>query len=335
MKIQDLGELPFLRKLRKRLSQGQRDSRIQLGVGDDCAALSLPGTTVLTTDAMVEGVHFRCEWTSFFVLGQKAFAVNASDIAAMGGEPTFALLSLGVPPDYEVKDVDAFFAGFLDAAQETQTMLIGGNMSAAPVLMISVTLLGCTPHGSIARSGACMGEDLYVTGTLGDAAAGLRILTGEMVGDVEDTAAQQLKERFLRPTARVAVGQALAAEHLATAMIDVSDGLLQDLGHVCEASHVGAVIKAQSLPLSDGYRKLVGPEDWMLALSGGENYELLFSAPLSARLPIELIADKSACPITRIGSFVSSDDGITVSFPNGPRAASEFVGFDHFTQAGA
>ncbi len=333
MKIWDLGEFSFLRRLRERLPQASHDPRIQLGIGDDCAALSLSGTTLLTTDAMIAGVHFRCEWTPFFVLGQKAFAVNASDVAAMGGEPTFALLSLGVPQDHAVEDLDAFFDGFLDAAQQMRTTLIGGNMSAAPVFMISVSLLGQTPHGPISRSGARVEDDVYVTGTLGDAALGLRILTGELAGDAESAAGQQLKQRFLCPTARVTVGQELAAQDLATAMIDVSDGLLQDLGHLCEASQVGAVVEAQTLPLSEGYRTFLGAQDWALALAGGEDYELLFSAPVTARPRIQHIADQSGCAITRIGSLVPQADGVTVRLPDGPRAASEFTGFNHFAQS--
>ena len=332
MNIRDLGEFPFLRRLRERLPHTSNDPRLRLGVGDDCAALSLPGLTVLTTDAMIAGVHFQSEWTSFFVLGQKAFAVNASDVAAMGGEPAFALLSLGVPQDIAVADLDAFFDGFIQAAQQMQTILIGGNMSAAPVLMISVSLLGQTAYGPVARSGARVGDEVYATGTLGDAALGLRLLTKELTGDSESAAVQHLKQRFLCPTARVAVGKALAAQHLATAMIDVSDGLLQDLGHLCEASRVGAVIEAQAVPLSEGYRTLLGARDWTPALAGGEDYELLFSAPVTARPGIQAIADQSGCAITRIGSLLPRADGVTVRLPDGPRAASEFTGFNHFAQ---
>ncbi len=193
MKLRDLGEFPFLRRLRDRVPA---DPRVFLGLGDDCAVLSLPGMTLLTTDAMIEGVHFRREWTSFSTLGEKAFAVNASDIAAMGGEPTFALLSLGVPQQCEVEDLDAFFNGFVRAAEACGTALIGGNMSAAPCLMLSVTLLGQAPHGVITRSGAQVGDDLYVTGTLGDAALGLRLLQEERDGP----AAQAVKARFLCPS---------------------------------------------------------------------------------------------------------------------------------------
>ena len=329
MKIRDLGEFPFLRRLRDRMSN---DPRVRLGVGDDCAAVSLPGITVLTTDSMIEGVHFRCEWTPFSVLGEKAFAVNASDVAAMGGEPTFALLSLGVPQDYAVADLEAFFDGFLDAAGAYTTSLVGGNMSAAPVFMISVSLLGCTPHAPIARSGARVGDDVYVTGTVGDAALGLRLLREEKAGSLEDAAAQQVKQRFLCPTARVSVGREIAARQLATAMIDVSDGLLQDLGHLCAASQVGAIIEAAALPLSNGYRTLLRADDWKLALTGGEDYELLFSAPVDARPEISEVASKSDCPVTRIGSLAPQADGVRVKLGDGMRSATEFTGFDHFAR---
>ncbi len=332
MKIRDLGEFPFLRRLRERLPPPSLDPRVRLGVGDDCAALSLPGLTVLTTDAMIAGVHFRCEWAPFSVLGQKAFAVNASDVAAMGAEPAFALLSLGVPQDFAVADLDAFFDGFIAAAQQMQTTLIGGNMSTAPVLMISVCLLGQTPHRPVARSGAQVGDEVYVTGTPGDAALGLRLLTGQLSGEADSAAVHHLKQRFLRPTARVSVGKELAAHHLATAMIDVSDGLLQDLGHLCEASQVGAVVDAQAVPLSAGYRTCLGAQDWAPALAGGEDYELLFSASVTARPSIQAVAAHSGCAITRIGSLLPQADGVTVRLPDGSRPASAFTGFNHFAQ---
>ncbi|MSQ47401.1 MAG: thiamine-phosphate kinase [Deltaproteobacteria bacterium] len=325
MKLRDLGEFPFLRRLRERLPA---DPRVLLGVGDDCAAVALPGTTVLTTDAMIEGVHFRREWTTLTMLGAKAFAINASDILAMGGEPTFALLSLGVPQDTEVEDLDAFFEGFLRAASDCGTALIGGNMSAAPCLMISVTLLGQLLHGVIARAGAKVGDDVYVTGTLGDAALGLRMLQEGRT----DPSAEYVKERFLCPTVRFAVSRALAAWHLAHAMIDVSDGLLQDLGHLCEAGHVGAVIDAPALPLSPAYQTMLGKNHWDTALTGGEDYELLFTAAQAQREPIGQLSQTSHCPITRLGHIVSRPEGLTVRGSDGAPLTLARSGFDHFRQ---
>lgn len=325
MKLRELGEFPFLRRLQDRLPS---DSRVLLGVGDDCAALALTGTTVITTDAMIEGVHFRREWTSLTTLGEKAFAINASDVVAMGGEPTFALLSLGVPQETEVKDLDAFFDGFLRAAREHGTALIGGNMSAAPCLMISVTLLGQTRHGVITRSGAKVGDEVYVTGTLGDAALGLRMLQEGRT----DAFAEQVKARFLCPTIRFSVSQELAVHRLVHAMIDVSDGLLQDLGHLCAASHVGAVIDALALPLSTAYRALVGENLWDTALGGGEDYELLFCAAEEYREAIAHLAQTSGCMITRIGRIVPQNDGLSVRGQDGIPLSLVRSGFDHFRQ---
>ncbi|MBI3302083.1 MAG: thiamine-phosphate kinase [Deltaproteobacteria bacterium] len=326
MKLRDLGEFPFLRRLRDRMPA---DPRVLLGLGDDCAALSLPGTTLLTTDAMIEDVHFRREWTTFFVLGEKAFAVNASDIAAMGGEPTFALLSLGVPQECEVEDLDAFFDGFVRAAGACGAALIGGNMSAAPCLMLSVTLLGRAPHGVVTRAGARVGDDLYVTGTLGDAALGLCLLQEGRNG----AEAQAVKARFLCPSVRLAIGQEVAARRLATAMIDVSDGLLQDLGHLCEESQVGALVEAPTLPLSAGYRALLGDRDWSLALTGGEDYELLFSAAAEHRAAVGVLAQSSGCAITRIGCIVPQAEGLSVCGPDGTTYTPAHAGYDHFRQA--
>lgn len=325
MKLRDLGEFPFLRRLRERLPV---DARVLLSVGDDCAAVALPGTTVITTDAMIEGVHFRREWTTLTMLGEKAFAINASDVLAMGGEPTFALLSLGVPPDTEVEDLDAFFDGFLRAASACRTMLIGGNMSAAPCLMISVTLLGQTSHGVITRAGAKIGDDIYVTGTLGDAALGLRMLQEGRT----DSSVEYVKGRFLCPTIRFSVSRELAVQHLVHAMIDVSDGLLQDLGHLCEASHVGAVVDAPALPISLAYQTVLGTNYWETALTGGEDYELLFSVAQEQRQTIAQLAQTTQCLITRIGRIVARSEGLIVRGQDESLPTLARAGFDHFRQ---
>jgi thiamine-monophosphate kinase len=323
MKLRDLGEFPFLRRLQQRVPP---DARVQLGIGDDCAALSLPGTTLLTTDTLVENVHFRREWTTFALLGEKSFAVNASDISAMGGDPTFALLSLSVPQDTEVEDLDEFFDGFLRAAEASHTSLIGGNMSAAPCWMIAVTLLGHAPHGIISRAGAKIGDDVYVTGTLGDAAAGLRVLQEGR----SDTHAEEAKARFRRPISRLEVSRSLAAQRLVTAMIDVSDGLLQDLGHICEASKVGAEIEGERLPLSSIYRTLRGERDWSLALTGGEDYELLFTVPMERRAAVADLVHHVPVPITRIGHVTAHSQGICVRAADGSIYTPLQAGYDHF-----
>ena len=323
MKLRDLGEFPFLRRLQTRVP---RDARVQLGIGDDCAALSLPGVTLLTTDTLVENVHFRRDWTTFSLLGEKAFAVNASDISAMGGEPTCTLLSLSVPQDTEVEDLDTFFDGFLQAAETFHTTLVGGNMSAAPCWMIAVTLLGHAPHGVITRSGAQIGDDIYVTGTIGDAALGLRLLQQGDTG----THPEEVKARFRCPVSRLDISRALAPKHIVTAMIDVSDGFLQDLGHICAASKVGAEIDGERLPLSSSYRALVGDREWSLALTGGEDYELLFTAPVIHRETIGEIAQTSQGGITRVGRVTAPTQRITVRRPDGSVYEPTQAGYDHF-----
>ncbi len=323
MKLGDLGEFSFLRRLRARVPV---DRGVVLGLGDDCAVVSPLGLTLLTTDVLIEGVHFRREWTTFALLGEKAFAVNASDIAAMGGEPTFALLSLAIPRTCEVEELEAFFDGFLRAAAPAGTALVGGNLSAAPCVIISVTLLGRAPYGTITRAGARVGDDLYVTGTIGDAALGLRLLQEGR----EEPLAQQSKARFLCPAARLMLGQEIAARRLATAMIDISDGLLQDLEHLCEESQVGAIIEAAALPLSPAYRTLVGEQDWSIALTGGEDYELLFTAPPEQHAKIQKLAYEANCPITRIGGIVPQAEQIKVCRPDGTVSAPGHWGYDHF-----
>jgi len=334
MKIRDLGEFPFLRRLRERLPHAIHDPRIQLGVGDDCAALSLPGLTVLTTDAMIAGVHFQCEWAPFFVLGQKAFAVNASDVAAMGGEPAFALLSLGVPQDAAVEDLDAFFDGFLEAAQQMRTTLIGGNMSAAPVFMISVSLLGQTPHGPIARSGARVEDEVYVTGTLGDANAGLRILQTQSANRRRPSAVETfLIRRHLRPAPRIHVGQLLGNRKLAHAAIDLSDGLASDVGHVCEESRVGAEIRATTLPLSSqllAFARRDKRDPMKIALQGGEDYELLFTAPAKHHQNVLRVSEQTKVPITCIGEIKPKTFGRQLVLPSGRKQKLSRESFRHF-----
>jgi thiamine-monophosphate kinase len=192
--------------------------------------------------------------------------------------------------------------------------------------MISVTLLGHAAHGVITRARAQLGDDVYVTGTLGDAALGLRMLEEGR----DDAAARAMKERFLSPTARIVVGQEIAARSLATAMIDVSDGLLQDLGHLCEESGVGAVVKAATLPLSPEYRYLVGEQEKSLALTGGDDYELLFAAAAEYRSAVTALAHDTGCRITRIGCIVAQSEGLSVRNPDGSVYTPAQAGYDHF-----
>jgi thiamine-monophosphate kinase len=227
---------------------------------------------------MVEGVHFNLRWGTAEALGARALTVNLSDIAAMGGVPTACVVNLAIRPGLGVRFFDRIYAGLGSAADAAGVDLVGGNVTSAEALAITIALVGETGSSVLRRDAARPGDDIFVTGTVGDAALGWRILAGKL--RARGAARRFLIDRFLRPTARLAAGQRLARMNPASAApaaIDLSDGLWQDLGHVLERSGVGAEIEAGAIPLSPAYRAVKG-DDLELALGGGEDYELLFCA---------------------------------------------------------
>ena len=255
-----------------------------LGIGDDCAAIEIPGPDYLlwTVDTLVEGVHFDLAYTSLAQLGWKSLAVNLSDIAAMGGDPVAALLSLGWPPDRDRRGALAFAAGLAQAAREYGVAVIGGDTVASPQgLVITVTLTGRVPATQmLRRAGARPGDLIFVTGPLGEAAAGLEILRQGLTLPPDLNAA--LTEAQLRPRPQLRAGRLLAQEGLATALIDTSDGIATDLYHICQASGVGARLPAAGVPVSPRVTAAaphLGRDPLDLALYGGEDYLLLFTAP--------------------------------------------------------
>jgi thiamine-monophosphate kinase len=260
-----------------RLSAGIRLSRRTiLGVGDDCAILAAPrGRTLLTIDSLIENVHFDLRWGTPQALGARALAVNLSDIAAMGGRPTACVVNLGVREGVTVRTLDGIYAGLRKAAREASTDIVGGNITRARELSITIALLGEAGRAAMRRDTARPGDEIFVTGTLGDAALGWRILAGKL--KARGDAKKFLVERFLNPQARLYAGQRLAMLRPAPAAIDVSDGLMQDLGHILERSGVGAEIDASRIPVSESYRALMG-DNLVHALTGGEDYELIFCA---------------------------------------------------------
>jgi thiamine-monophosphate kinase len=264
-----------------RLSAGIHLSRRTiLGVGDDCAIVSRPRqNTLFTIDSLVESVHFDLRWCPPQALGARALAVNLSDIAAMGGRPTACVVNLGVREGIASRTLERIYVGLREAAREASTDIVGGNVTRARELSITIALLGEVGRGVMRRDAARSGDEIFVTGTLGDAALGWRILAGKLKGRSntrKDRAARKyLVERFLHPHARLYAGQRLAALRPAPAAIDISDGLMQDLGHILERSGVGAEIDASRLPISPAYSALMG-DDLVHALTGGEDYELIF-----------------------------------------------------------
>ncbi len=320
------------------------------GIGDDAAVteLSTKMQLLTSTDMLLEDVHFRRIWHDPYRLGRKSLAVNISDIAAMGGIPRWALLSLAIPSDLPLDFVDDFIRGFLAMASESGVALIGGDTcSSRSGLVVSVTVMGeQRPERIVRRSGALPDDDIWVTGSLGDAALCLKLLEsgfgsaqppnsarpicGSLSGVEGD---DYLLSRLLDPTPRVAAALALAEAGLVTSMIDVSDGILADYGHIAEQSGVGGRLRLDALPLSSAFRRHTADFPaipFKLALSGGEDYELCFTAPGSNREKIAVCMKKCGIAATRIG-IVTSSAGVAAVNPDGSTYSAQREGFNHFT----
>jgi thiamine-monophosphate kinase len=268
---------------------------VLLGIGDDAAVLRAPAglDLALTTDSLVEQVHFL-PGSAPRSIGHRALAVNLSDLAAMGAVPAWALLSLTLP-DADADWLGEFAAGFGRLARAHEVALVGGNLSRGP-LNVTVQLAGFVPPGAaLRRSGAQAGDEVWVSGTLGDAAHGRALVDANRA----DPQSIQLRARFEFPTPRVLLGQALRG--VATACIDLSDGLLADLPRLAAACDCGAVLELGDLPVSDALRAAAGEQAWRPALSGGEDYELCFTAPPAQAAAIAALAGRCAVPLTRCG----------------------------------
>lgn len=323
MRIGKIGEFGLIEKIRKASPQGRG---VRAGIGDDAAWLDSGGATLLVTaDLLIEKVHFDLRWTSFYALGYKTLAVNLSDIAAMGGSPAYLTLSLGIPLRLRLEDIEEFYRGVRTLASRSGVSLVGGDTSRAERFFISAALIGRAPYRPILRSGARPGDDLYVTGTLGDSALGLRLLKKKS----RKAGADYLIRRHSFPTARLAAGALLARRRLPSAMIDVSDGLLQDLGHICEESRVGAEIWKEALPISKAYRTL-SAGDLTMVFGGGEDYELLFSARPRARKKMTRLQARLGVPLTRIGRCLRASEGIKVLDRRGRPITPALRGYTHF-----
>jgi thiamine-monophosphate kinase len=294
-------KLPGEFELIERLVKGLRMTRRTiLGPGDDCAILAASQRPQLfTIDSMLEGVHFRLEWGPAEKLGAKSLSVNLSDIAAMGGTPTACVINLAVRDGLDVRFFDRLYSGIRTAAERYDTDVVGGNVTRADRLAITVALLGEASRGVTRRDLARAGDDIFVTGTVGDSSAGLAILNRKLA--VRGAARKFLIERHLNPTPRIEAGLALAKIQPTPAAIDISDGLLQDLGHILERSRVGAEIEAAAIPVSSAYRAAMGG-DLTLALGGGEDYELLFCA--RPGLSQQALTRDLGVPVRRIGRII-------------------------------
>ncbi len=332
MNLEDLGERALIERIRRQI--GEHGEGVVIGIGDDAAALSpSPGRLLLaTTDMLVEGVDFKRSYASPRQIGWKALAVNLSDIAAMGGLPRYALVSLGLPETTPVEEVDELYEGLTAIAKAHRVHIVGGDTGVAPVLTLSITLIGeVEPGRLVRRSGARVGDVLAVTGSLGASAAGLAILNRGK-GDFDEW--KELIHAHLRPSPRVIEGAILARLGV-HAMIDLSDGLATDLDHLCRASGVGGRVCLSQLPIPEGVARAaaaLGAEPWRLAVSGGEDFELLFALP-SHHVPGWLVEleRETGTKATAIGEVV--DAGMRVQFVNAQGESVVFGrGFEHFSQ---
>ena len=319
-------EFDFIASLRQRVTASalQNDSLVA-GIGDDAAVFrsSAGKETVITADLLAEDIDFRRTTTAPFLLGHKALAVSLSDIAAMGARPLWSLISIGVPEDvWQTEFVDQFYEGVLELANHYGVQLIGGDTSRTneSIVIDSVVAGECAAGTAVFRSGASPGDQIFVTGSLGAAAAGLRLiergahLAEQNLADEDSQKLDHVLIRQLRPEARVGWGIVLGEERLATSMIDLSDGLSSDLNRLCTASNVGALIDSALLPVDDRVTELCGRralDPLQLALHGGEDFELLFTVKPSdvARLPKRV----DGVEIKRIGEITDSRDGVRVS----------------------
>ena len=317
-----MNEFEFIAQLRAQTET--RGSRAELvrGIGDDAAVLKqFSGReTVITSDLLIEDVDFRRDTAPARLLGHKALAVSLSDVAAMGARPRWALCSIGVPEDvWETAFLEDFYQGWFALADRYDVKLIGGDISRAPekIVIDSIVLGECENSMPVMRTGAHAGDRLFVTGSLGAAGGGLRLLErGARINknskDHEWHLIEPLLLRELAPEPRVGWGLVLGQERLATSMIDLSDGLSSDLHHLCEESGVGALVRSASLPVDDLVTELCGRralDPLMLALHGGEDFELLFTVPPErvAKLPRKV----DGVGVTEIGEITA--EGIRVS----------------------
>lgn len=337
-------EFDFIQSIRRRSDKkNRRVAGLTHGIGDDCAVLkrSAGYETVITTDLLVEGVDFARQWMKDSFLGYKALAVSLSDIAAMGARPRFALLSIGVPEDIWHSDfLHSFYNGFFSLADAHKVALIGGDVSRTPEhIVVDSIVIGEAKRGqAVTRAYAHPGDLIYVTGTLGGASCGLKLLlAGAKSPDpinYDSTKTNKLLFRQLCPMPRVAWGRQLGAKKLATAMIDLSDGLSSDLHHLCEESDVGADIEAARVPVDPLIAQVrqtkTTQETLDMALHGGEDYELLFTVRPrnAARLPKKI----GGISVSQIG-VVTNKSGRVRLFENGRSRLLRPEGFVHFKTA--
>lgn len=327
-----MNEFELIKFLTQKLPR--KTKGLSCGIGDDCAVIrGEKFDWLLTADSLIEGVHFDFRNTNATDLGRKVLSANLSDVAAMGGQPLYFTVSIGVPRRVSAVQLKKIYSGMIDVAKKNGVVMAGGDTCASPKgLFISIALVGkIMKNRAILRSGARPGDHVFVSGTFGDAAFALGCLKKKRKVD------RYFVNRLNNPSARVKLGRLIADEGLASSMIDVSDGLLADLGHIADASGVGFVVDAGAVPVSGFFSNIAaryGLDSLLLALAGGDDYELCFTVPrsrLRAFLKMKKIIEKKAgCPVSMIGRIVENKRKRIVRGKGGKVLAISRRGYDHF-----
>ena len=338
-RLSNLGEFQLIQSIPRQLTtQGFRPT---VGTGDDAAVFSPspPQHVVISTDLLVEDIHFTRKTATLYDIGYKAATANLSDIAAMGARPTGIFVAIALPPSTTQQDWQEFYRGLAASCQPHRVQLLGGDTSCSPTsLFIAITITGQVhPTHILTRRGAMIGDLIYVSGTLGDSAAGLAYLkkyTRPLKPSSLSKTMNYLVQRHLQPTARIALGQLLASQPYASAAMDLSDGLSGDLQHLCRQSQVGALIARTKIPMSQqllhyANRIRTTPLHW--SLHGGEDYELLFTVPLKWQQALEKKSKRRKIPITQIGIIQPKRFGIRIENSEGTVDMLPSEGYEHFS----
>ncbi len=339
MQVKDIGEFGLIERLNRMVVQREagndavRAFPLLVDTGDDTAAWqTAEGRELFTTDTMVEGIHFTRVTTPWRELGWKAIAANISDVASMGGLPTYALITLGLPPETAVDDIEEMYRGMLEICSAYGMAIVGGDIVGSPVLFITTALTGVVQHAPMLRSNARPGDAVAVSGYVGSSGGGLRVMleSPEATGEV----AEFLRTAHRRPAPAVGKGQTLSQAGIVTAM-DVSDGLADDLGKLCAASGVSARIRASSVPVHPMLRRQFPDDCLSLALGGGEDYVLLFTGPSEIVEPLIPELGRGCAVIGTIESVADSSESGRVALldDDGAEITLSGSGWDHLRQS--
>lgn len=342
MKISQLGEFGLIQRIKEALPHQPLD--VIMGIGDDVAVLKISDAQYLlaTCDVQVEDVHFQRGAISPYQLGRRIAAINVSDIAAMAGVPQWALVSLALPGDLETEFVDQLYEGMQEQLALAGAVIVGGNLSRIENgMVIDLCLLGTVaPETLLLRSGARKGDLILVSGWLGDSRAGLEAIRRPEL-NISEESRKQIEQRHLTPQPRLLEGRELGSSGLVHALVDVSDGLLGDIRHICHASRVGAEIWVGNLPISSAAKEMAhasGQDVYDWALTGGEDYELLFTtSPVFSAEIQRTVRERTGTGCQVVGRIVDETEGLQICLENGKKIVSSdgFSGWDHFAAPGS